>query len=378
MNISQKWLEGQLEYVYQKVLENLDTFETLVPAAVSKDYVYPAVENADWTDGFWTGILHLANSYRPNEKIQTVITKQLAVFQKRLDEEIVLNHHDLGFLYSLSAVADYRLNKNESSKKMALQAADVLMRRYDPVAKVIQAWGDKSDPNQQGRMIIDCNMNLALLYFASLETHDSKYYEAAKNHVKRAQKYLVRPDFSTFHTYYMDVKTGLPRFGQTAQGYSDDSCWARGQAWGIYGFPISYRYTGDASLLQTACDVTDYFLAHLPADKVSYWDLVFEDGSPEERDTSAAAIAVSGLIELSQCLPLSDPRRQQYEKAAEEIIFGLGGKYTTKGFPESNGFLTQGVYSKPGGNGVDECTTWGDYFYFEALLRMYQSWQTFW
>src|SRR5699024_7034845 len=132
-------------------------------------------------------------------------------------------------------------------------AADVLMRRYNETAKIFQAWGELSDKEQQGRMIIDCNMNLPLLYFASNETGDPRYREAAKNHVKLAQKYLIREDYSTFHTYYMDIETGNPRFGATAQGYADDSCWARGQAWGIYGFPISFTHTGDATLLESSC-----------------------------------------------------------------------------------------------------------------------------
>lgn len=376
--IEKEWLVQEIEFVYGQIEKNLTDFATKVPAAVSENYVYPAVNNEDWTDGFWIGMLHLAQEYRPQTKIAAVIEQQLAVFQTRLDQEIVLNHHDIGFLYSLSAVADYRENKRPTSRKMALQAADVLMRRYNETAKILQAWGDLADKEQQGRMIIDCNMNLPLLYFASNETGDPKYREAAINHVRRAQKYLIREDYSTYHTYYMDIETGAPRFGKTAQGFADDSCWARGQAWGIYGFPISFNHMGDTDLLESACQLADYFIAHLPADKVCYWDLVFTDGSTEERDTSAAAIAVCGLLELSKQLPLSDSRRADYERVSIEILQSLSKTYTTKELPKSNGLLTQGVYTKPGNHGVDECTAWGDYFYFEALIRLYKSWQTFW
>ena len=375
--LSKERIEEEIEFVYQKIIGNLTTFETLVPAAVSTDYVYPAVENADWTDGFWIGMLHLAQSYRPDERIQKVITKQLAVFSNRLDKEIVLNHHDIGFLYSLSAVADYRENKTVSSREMALRAAKVLMRRYNENAGIFQAWGDVTDKEQQGRMIIDCNMNLPLLYFAYNETGDPMYRKAAESHVKLAQKYLIREDFSTFHTYYMDIQTGKPRFGATAQGFSDDSCWARGQAWGIYGFPISFTHIGDTTLLDAACHLADYYLAHLPADKIAYWDLFFQSGA-EERDTSASAITVCGLLELAKHLPLTDGKKQRYEAAAEEIILGLMESYTTRNYPESNGLLVQGVYSKPNGNGVNECTAWGDYFYFEALTRLHRSWSTYW
>lgn len=375
--ITKEQVQEELDRVYGIILNNLETFAEKVPSAVSKNYVYPAVENRDWTDGFWSGMLQLANLYKPNENIQEVIKKQLTVFQERLAKHIVLDHHDIGFLYSLSAVADYRINQTESSKKMALEAADVLMHRYQEKAGILQAWGDVSDPEQQGRMIIDCNMNLPLLYFASNETGKEVYKNAAFSHVKKAQEYLIREDYSTYHTYYMDVLTGLPRFGRTAQGFSDDSCWARGQAWGIYGFPISFNHTGDTTLLDSAIHLADYFIEHLPEDKVPYWDLVFTEGA-EERDTSAASIAVCGLLELSRNLPLLHEKRAFYEETAKEIMASLMANYTTKNYPESNGLLTQGVYSKPENNGVDECTTWGDYFYFEALTRLYKTWATFW
>ena len=370
-------VQQEIEYAYKKILENLTLFETKVPSAVSTNYIYPAVANEDWTDGFWIGLLHLAQNFRPDERIQRVITKQLAVFKQRLDDEVVLNHHDIGFLYSLSAVADYRENKTETSRELAIRAADILMRRYNETAKIFQAWGDVSDKEQQGRMIIDCNMNLPLLYFASNETGNPVYRKAAENHVKRAQSYLIREDYSTFHTFYMDIESGKPRYGATAQGFSDDSCWARGQAWGIYGFPISFSHTGDRSLLESAAHLADYYLAHLPADKIAYWDLIFQEETTEQRDTSASAIAVCGLLELAKQLPLTDKRRTHYEQEAQAILSSLRA-YTTKDYPESNGLLVQGVYSKPGGSGIDECTTWGDYFYFEALIRMYKSWATYW
>lgn len=374
----QKWLTDQLDYLYAQVMKNLADFEYLVPAAVSEDNHYPAVANRDWTDGFWSGILQLANQYQPDQRLITVIEKQLGVFQERLVKKIVLNHHDLGFLYTLSAGVEYQRSHNELAKQMLIDAADILMQRYHQKAGILQAWGQMNDPNQSGRLIIDSTMNLPLLYQASILTQKNHYYLAASHHIKVAQKYIMRPDHSTYHTFFMDVETGAPRFGSTSQGYADDSCWARGQAWAIYGFALSYRYTGDRTLLVTAKNAADYFIAHSPADHVAFWDLVFTDGSTEERDTSAAAIAASGLLELSQHLPVLDDRRQVYENFALKILKSLANNYSTKSLSDSNGFLTQGVYSKPGNNGVNECTIWGDYFYFEALLRVYQSWRSFW
>lgn len=371
-------LDDELSFVYGKILGNLNTFDTLVPAASSIDNIYPAVENRDWTDGFWIGMLHLAQEYKYSSAIADVIERQLIEFQKRLDHHIVLDHHDIGFLYSLSAVADFRENGHNHSKEMAIQAANVLMQRFSDGAGVFQAWGDMTDTSQQGRMIIDCNMNLPLLYFASNHTGNDCYRDAAKTHVKNAQKYLIREDYSTYHTYYMDTVTGKPKYGETAQGFSNNSCWARGQAWGIYGFPISYNHIGDDSLLDSACHLADYFISHLPDDYVCYWDLMFGQGSKEERDTSAAAIAACGLLELSKNLPVSNSKKNEYEDIAIKIMTSLSEKYTTKELSNSNGILTQGVYTKPGGIGVNECTIWGDYYYMEALIRLYKSWNSFW
>ncbi len=123
----------------------------------------------------------------------------------------------------------------------------------------------------------------AAIVFCFPNDGDESYKQAAYAHAKQTQKYIVRDNATTYHTYYFDVETGAAIGGNTQQGYADDSCWARGQAWGIYGFTLSYLYTGDTSFLKTAQDLADYFIAELPADKVSYWDLVFNDGSQEER-----------------------------------------------------------------------------------------------
>ncbi|MEJ2148683.1 MAG: glycoside hydrolase family 88 protein, partial [Chloroflexota bacterium] len=187
-------------------------------------------------------------------------------------------------------------------------------------------------------------------------------------HATQLRDHVVRPDSTTYHIFYWDAETGEPLRGSTVQGYADTSCWARGQAWAIYGFTLSYRYTGDEKFLHTAERCADYFLDHLPADYVAYWDLVFEDGSDEERDSSAAAIAACGLQELSNRLPDGE-RKQCYQSAAETILTSLARYYTPSDGIESNALLLHGVYDKPKAVGVDEGTLWGDYFYLEALAR---------
>lgn len=364
-------------FILGQIDRNLETFTDKFPSECSSNNVYRQVDNVEWTPGFWTGMLWLAYETTGNDKYRLVAEKQLASYRQRLEERKYTETHDLGFLYTLSCMSAYKLTGNKEAKELALYAADLLYARYLNKAGIIQAWGNLNNPNQRGRMIIDCCMNLPLLYWASEMTGDRKYAEAAVSHAKQAANYLIRDDASSYHTFYMDAETGEPKHGKTAQGYSDDSCWSRGQAWGIYGFPLSYLYTGDYELIELTKKVANYFLNRLPEDYVCYWDLVFTDG-PEERDSSAAAIAVCGLLETVKHMPLTDSHKRTYENAALTILQSLVESYTTERVSESNGILLHAVYGKPFGNGVDECCIWGDYYYFEALVRVTRDWKLFW
>lgn len=162
----------------------------------------------------------------------------------------------------------------------------------------------------------------------------------------------------------------------TAQGYSDNSAWARGQAWGVYGFALSYAHTGDKTFLETASRIADYYLERLPEDFVPYWDLYFQEGD-EDRDSSSAGILACGLLELSKHLPVLDPRKKEYEETAVRIVKSLFENYTTEK-DLSNGIIKHGVYAIPFHVGVDECCIWGDYFYVEALMRLRNVWNMYW
>lgn len=376
--VSKDYLENAIKHVLNKIDENLELFSSKVPASSSINLVYPAIDNNDWTGGFWVGMLWLAYEITGENKYKLAAEKHLVIFRERLEKRIVVDHHDMGFLYTLSCVSAYKLTGNEFAKETAVKAADILIERYFEKAGIIQAWGDLKDESQRGRMIIDCNMNLPLLYWASEVTGDNKYRDIAHNHVSKAAKYIVREDSSTYHTYYMDTETGEPKKGSTHQGYADNSCWARGQAWGIYGFPLSYNYTKDSSLIELTKKVANYYLNRLPEDYVCYWDLVFTEKDNEEKDSSTAAIAACGLMELSKHLPLADEHKTYYENAAMSMLKSLCDNYTTKNSNESNGILLHGVYAKPQGVGVDECCILGDYYYFEALVRALKDWQLYW
>jgi len=346
------------------------------PPAASTGQIYQPIPNTDWTSSFWTGQLWLAYELTGDRKFLQAAQSHLPDYRKRLDTRTATDHHDLGFLYSLSAVAEYKVTGNPEARATALKAADLLMLRFFEKAGIIQAWGDLNDPVNKGRIIIDCVMNMPLLFWASEETGNPYYRQAASAHLAQANRHLIRPDASSFHTYYFNVETGEPLRGKTAQGFSDDSCWARGQAWAMLGLPLNFRYQDDPSYLEEARKLAHYFLNRLPEDFVCYWDLCFTSG-PEERDSSGAAIAACGLLELAKALPAMDPLRRTYENAALKIVGSLAKNYTAT-LPESNGLLLHGVYSKPGKAGVNECMSWGDYFYLEALTRLKKSWKPYW
>jgi unsaturated chondroitin disaccharide hydrolase len=368
-------LDAMIGRALTRIDRAIPEFDGAFPAPSSIGGRYPAIPNIEWTNGFWTGLLWLSWELSGDPRYRRSAEALLPGFAERAEQQIVTHHHDLGFLYTLSSCAAWRLTGNEDARTAGLRAAELLLKRYSAVARVIQAWGNLDDPNESGRMIIDCNLNLPLLWWAGQETGDRRFRDAADAHVAQAARLLVRPDFSTFHTFYVDTATGRPRFGSTHQGYSDDSCWARGQAWGIYGFALAFRHNGDASYADLAADLADYYLARLPSDKIACWDLVFTGDEP--RDSSAAAIAACGLLELAAALPLSDDRRDRYALAAIEMMQSLDSAYLAPA-EGANGLLAHAVYHWPNGIGVDESCIWGDYFYVEALMRLRKAWRPYW
>jgi len=376
--LTQEFVRQELAFCKEKIDALLPRFSGCFPAASTEGLVYPAErENVEWTTSFFSGMLWLLYEHTGADSYLTVLERHLQSFYARVEEPGYVDTHDLGFLYSLSCYPAVLLRGDERARACCLKAADYLKARYFPQAGIIQAWGDLNDPDNRGRMIIDCLLNLPLLYQASRMTGERAYGDIAGRHAKQAQKYLVRPDNSTYHTFYMDVESGSPRFGRTAQGYSDSSCWARGQGWGVYGFALSSRHTGDRSFLETACGLLDYYLAHLPEDGVNYWDLCFTQAD-QPRDSSTTAIVCCGILELLQLLPLTDPRREVYEQALARMMRALAGGYTTRNLPQADGLLLHGVYSMPDRRGVDECTIWGDYYYVEALFRLLHGGRTYW
>lgn len=379
--ITDQGVADALEVAVAQVRRNLPAFTYRAQNHSSVDNVYPAVANDQWTAGFWPGQIWLAYEHSADKTFRYAAQIQVQSFLHRIENRIETDHHDMGFLYSPSCIAAWKLVGDEDGRKAALLAAEQLMERYQPVGQFIQAWGRKGNANEY-RYIIDCLLNLPLLYWASEETGREDYREVALAHARTTLAHSVRSDDSTYHTFYMDPETGAPVRGVTKQGYSDESFWARGQAWGIAGMAFSYRYERLAAYRDTFERLLKFYLDRLPTDLVPYWDLVFSEKDGEPRDSSAAAIVACGLLEMAD---LETPEKaEEYRQLARRIVKSLVDVYSVKDPDISNGQLLHGTYSKKTphntcrGEGVDECVAWGDYYYMEALIRLSRRWSSYW
>ena len=377
--MTQELLEAALNEALKKIDKLWKDVHGNFASHSSINNVYQEEENRyyggwnPWNAGFTTGLLWLAYEATGNEKYRERALSHIPSFYERIVKKDGVNHHDMGFLYVPSCVAAYKLTGSELGKDAALKAADHLLTRYIEPGGYIQAWGNVGD---QPRLIIDCMNNIPLLYWAAEVTGDHSYYDKAAKHARTTLDNIVRPDASTFHTFFMH-SDGSPDRGKTAQGKSDDSCWARGQAWIISGLPLTYKYVKDDSMIDLFEKLANYFINRLPKDFVPYWDLGFTDDDLEEKDSSSASIAVCGLLEM---LPhIKDKELKEiYAGVIDKIMYSLYENYSTKDVPESNGLLLHAVYSKPAGVGVDECNIWGCYYYMEALVRLLKGSKAYW
>ena len=375
--LTREEVTAAMDRVADQVRCNMEYFGTRFPSSATRNQTYGVIDNIEWTDGFWTGLLWLCYEYTGDDAFKDLALKNVGSFLNRVEKRIELDHHDLGFLYSLSCVAGYKLTGSAEGRKAGLLAADKLMERFQEKGGFIQAWGELGARDNY-RLIIDCLLNIPLLHWAFLETGKPVYRNAAMRHYEAACNNVIRDDASAYHTFYFDPETGEPLKGVTRQGYSDDSAWARGQAWGIYGIPLNYRYVKDDSAFNLFKGMTNYFLNRLPEDEVCYWDLIFTDGSNQSRDSSAAAIGVCGIHEMLKYLPEVESDKNTYRHAMHCILRSLIERYTAPEIKPGNPVLLHGVYSWHSGKGVDEGNIWGDYYYMEALMRFYKDWNLYW
>jgi len=370
-----------LDAAVAQVRANLPQFTYRAQNHSSVNNVYPAVENDQWTAGFWPGEIWLAYEATGDKVFRHAGQIHVQSFLNRIVNRIETDHHDMGFLYNPSCIAAFKLAGDEDARKAALLAAEQLVERFHAVGGFIQAWGRMGDPGNY-RYIIDCLLNLPLLYWAARETGNPRYREIARIHAATTLKHSIRPDDSTYHTFFMDPATGAPSHGATKQGYRDDSSWARGQAWGIYGMALCYRHEGRPEYAEAFDRLLAYYLKRLPQDLVPYWDLIFTEGD-EPRDSSSAAIVACGLLEMADLVD-DAARAEELRTTARRMVASLIDNYAVKDPSTSNGLVLHGTYSKKSpyntcrGEGVDECVAWGDYYYMEALTRLSRPWSSYW
>ena len=316
----------------------------------------------DWVAGYFPGMLWKVYAETKDPAwLQRARKFTQPIGRFRYDDRDL----DFGVLFEPSFVAAWRLTGDRQARQSALEAAASMAKRYMPEGRYIRSWGRVDDPKQQGYVIIDCLIDLDLLFWAAKEESNPYYFEIAHQHALTTLAATVRPDGSSLQVVELDPHTGKKLRDSHKQGYGVDSCWSRGQGWGVYMFPRLYRHTKDYRFLKAAQAMADYYLANLPADFVPYWDFRAPGIPNEPRDSSAAALAGVGLWELSQ-MATGPERRARYRKAALDTLDSLTRNYLSR---EITGrLLMHGAYHVPARIAPDESLIFGDYYYLELLL----------
>ncbi|KOS08138.1 glycoside hydrolase [Flavobacterium akiainvivens] len=341
------------------------------PGQYPKTFEHNKLETSDsgwWCSGFYPGtLLYLDEAQNAPE-----LKKEALEFLKDLEkEQFNTTTHDLGFMMYCSFGNAERLSPDTEYEAILMKSAQSLSSRYNPVAKVIKSWDpapwNGADPNEMP-VIIDNMMNLELLFWAARHSGDSRYYQMAVNHADTTLKYHFRSDYSSFHVVVYDTATGQVTRQITNQGAADGSSWARGQSWGLYGYTVMYRETKDKKYLVQAQNIADYILANLPKDKVPYWDYQAPGIPHALRDSSAAAVTASALLELQQYVDKETAARYTLEaNAMLETL--LKPDYLADNKQNGCFILKHGVGNMPKNSEVDVPLTYGDYYFVEALMR---------
>jgi unsaturated chondroitin disaccharide hydrolase len=321
----------------------------------------------DWTSGFWPGILW----YAYESSCDTAIFRQAVKFTLSLESvlDVPVDNHDLGFMFFCSYGNGFRLTHDSVYGEIILRAADSLATLFNPKVGTILSWPDmRAKMDWPHNTIIDNMMNLELLFWASKNGGNKNLYDIAVRHAETCMNTLIRPDNTLFHVAVFDTVDGRFIKGVTHQGFSDSSMWARGQAWGIYGYTMCYRETGKPEFLETAMKLADVFIKRLPGDTIPYWD--FDDPAIPDapKDASAAAISASAMLELSE-LVNDVPAKARYKNAAVMLLSGLSTPAFFSG-DRNQAFLLHSTGHKPFGSEIDASVIYADYYYLEALIRL--------
>jgi unsaturated chondroitin disaccharide hydrolase len=370
-----QWLEEAWEGVVRTVVRNAERIGMAFPHATGEGGVYGHVKPHHWVAGFWPGLLWQV--YR--ETGRSELADLAASCGRRIAETLGpfdLLHHDVGFMFSLSSVAEYKVTGDRDARRHGLMAASLLAGRFNPAGGFIRAWPDWDGEDHSGWAIIDCMMNIPLLYWASREEGDPRFGHIATLHADTVMKTFFRPDGSTHHIVTFDPETGQRSGALGGQGDSPDSAWARGTAWAHYGFALCHRYTGMPRFLHAAHAAADFFLAHVPEDGVPPWDFRPSPSAPPLKDSSAAACAASGLLELAALTP--GPRGAAYRAGALQLLRALCERCAGWRDETNEGLLLHAAGHVPAGINLDVSLIYGDYFFAEAIVKLRGDRELFW
>lgn len=350
------------------LIKNIDSARKIKPNLVSPRTVengqFKMVVSKDWTSGFFPAELWYFYQYTKDKKWLELAKKYIEDIKK---EQFNKGTHDLGFMIYCPFGNGYRLTNDPAYKAVIIQAAKSLSTRFNATAGVIKSWDHNGD-KWKYPVIIDNMMNLELLFEATKLTGDSSFYKIAVKHANTTMKNHFRPDFSSYHVIDYDTLTGNVRQKLTAQGYANESAWARGQAWALYGYTMCYRETKNKAYLVQADGVAGFILNSkiTQADGIPYWDYNDPKIPDVSRDASAASITASALYELAK---YSTANSKKYKAAADKILYSLSTKYTSKP-GENHGFILEhSTGHRPAKSEIDVPINYADYYYLEALLR---------
>lgn len=332
------------------------------PRSTLASGVWQFKTSTDWTSGFFPGCLWLMYESTGNPVWRQRAEAWTASLEAQKNDTTT---HDIGFQMLCSYGNGARLTGSPVYQSVLNQAAASLSTRFNPVVGCTRSW---SFGSWQFPVIIDNMMNIELLYWSAAHGGPASLRTLAQSHGLRSRLDHVRADGSTFHLIDYNPNSGAELDSLTVQGASNASTWSRGQAWGLYGFTMSYRETGDARFLATAEQLADWFIDHLPADGMPYWDFQAPGIPNEPKDSSAAAIAASGLLELSTLTNDVEARNRYRNSAAAMLAVLCSPAYLAEG-TSSHGILRHGTGNKPAASEIDVSLIWGDYYFLQALLR---------
>lgn len=347
--------EGELDYTLmpRNIMDSLDVWHCR------------KVDKTEWCGGFWPGILWYDYEFTGDAKLKEEAEK----YTESLE---FLSHmpaydHDLGFLVFCSYGNAYRLTHEEKYKQVILDTADSLATLFNPRVGTILSWPREVPTFGGHNTIMDNLINLEMLFWAAKNGNKPYLKEIAVSHADKTMANQFRPDYTSYHVAVYDTLTGDFVRGCTHQGYADESMWARGQAWGIYGYTVAYRETGAHRYLDFVQQVADAFLKDLPEDGVPYWDYNDPRIPNAPRDASAAAVVASALLELSTYLP--GEKGDGYRKEAVRMLASLSSDAYACG-DRKPAFLMHSTGHHPAGSEIDASIIYADYYYIEALLRL--------